>query len=298
MESQVNLPMNHVGQKREVIRLAIITAGGLMVMKMVIGVVTLSMAVIASAVDSLMDILVSTVNYISLREASKPADHEHAYGHGKIESLASLFQSLIISGSGLFLIYVSVRRLADHRPLVFIEVGVVVMVISTIVTFFLIRKLQAVSKSTGSPIVGTETLHFKVDLLTNVGIIIALLLVRSTGLIYWDLMIALVIAVYILRESFRIMRNSIDELIDRALPDEIQDDVRRTVLNFDRRVLGMHNFRTRQMGNQKFMEFHVEVPKTLGFQEAHELTEDLIDAVKQKYPGSDVNVHYDPEGAR
>ncbi len=294
MESQ-KLGQN---SKTRVIQMSVLTAGFLTVLKVGIGLATHSMCIVASAVDSLMDVLVSTVNYISLREAEKPADHDHAYGHGKIESLAGLFQSLLISVSGLFLICESVKRLIQGEQIVFVDTGIVVMAISMVVTFFLVKKLKSVATRTGSIIVGTETLHFSTDFLSNGGVIAALILVRISGQVIWDLVVALAIAGYILKQSFRILRNSIDELIDRALPDEMQKEIGNIIDNFDRRIIGHHNLRTRKIGGTKFIDFHVELRKNLGFQEAHDLTEDLIAAIETRYPDSDVNAHYDPEGGR
>ncbi len=284
--------------KKRAITLSILTASFLTVFKMGFGLVSHSMAVLASAIDSLMDVLVSTVNFISLREASKPADSEHAYGHGKIESLAGLFQSLFISASGLYLIYESIKRLVKGETISYVGAALLIMLGSTVITFFLVKRLKSVAAQTGSLIVGTESLHFATDLATNVGVMVALLLVRWTGLAFWDLLIAIVIAIYILKQSFGIMRNAIDELIDRALPEEVQKDIRKIILSYDSKVLGIHNFRTRKIGNRIFIDFHVELDKTLSFEDAHNLTESLIEEIKRHYSEADVNAHFDPEGAQ
>ncbi len=288
--------MTQPTHKGRVILWSIATAGFLTVLKLGVGFFVQSMAIAASAIDSLMDVLVSTVNYISLREAEKPADDDHAYGHGKIESLAGLFQSLVISASGLYLIYESARRWIAGETLANTDIGILVMVISMVLTFFLVRRLKSVADHTGSVIVGTESLHFTIDFLTNGGVILALVLARFTGQTFWDFMVAILIALFILKESFGIMRNAIDELIDRALPEEIQKEIGNLILNHDSRILGFHNLRTRKIGETKVIEFHMELEKNLAFEEAHNLTEAVIAKIRDKFPGSDVNVHFDPEG--
>ena len=295
---EISINTGNLQTKKKAIRLSIVTAASLAILKFIFGISTQSMAVLASAVDSLMDVLVSNVNLISLMEASKPADSDHAYGHGKIESLAGLFQSLIISASGIYLIYESAARLIHGEVITHIGIAVWVMAISIVATFFLIRQLKSVAFKTDSIIVGTESLHFTTDLMSNLGVIIALLLVRVTGVHFWDLLIALAIAAYVLKQSLSILRTSIDELIDRALPEEIQKEIRETISGFDKRILGFHNLRTRKIGDKKFIDFHVEIDKSLSFQKAHDLTEDLIEMLKAKFPGSDVNAHFDPEGGR
>lgn len=280
--------------KRRVIQYSIATASSLCVFKLAVGVMSQSMAVMASAIDSLLDVLASTVNFISLREASKPADREHAYGHGKIESLAGLFQSVLISGSGLFLIYESCRRLIWGETISRIGIAIVVMVTSAIATFFLVRQLKSVASKTGSLIVGTDALHFTTDLITNAGVIVVLLLVQWTGAAWWDLVVAIGISVYILWQAFGIMRTAIDELIDRALPEEIQKEIKKLVLNFNSHIHGLHDFRTRKIGNRKFIDFHITIEKSISFEKAHNLTEDVIKEIRNRYPDSDVNVHFDP----
>ena len=278
------------------VTLSIGTAFFLTVFKLSVGFFTHSLGLIASAVDSLMDVLVSTVNYIAIREADKPADKEHLYGHGKIESLAGLFQSLVISASGVFLVAESIRRLITGSHISHISVAVGVMFVSMALTFFLVLKLKQVLKETGSIIVGTEALHFTVDFLTNGGVILALALVYVTGSGIWDLIVAFLIACYILYQSFGILKKSIDELLDRALPQEEQREIERIILSHDPRIVGFHNLRTRKIGAQRFIDFHFEIRGEENFARAHELTESLIKHIRGRFPGADVTVHFDPEG--
>lgn len=284
-------------KKRQVMVLAIGTASFLTVFKLVVGLAVHSLAVIASAFDSLMDVLVSSVNLIAIREADKPADAEHLYGHGKIESLAGLFQSLVISGSGIYLVFESIRRFIQRSELTQIPVAIVVMIISMVFTFILIVKLKQVLRDTESIIVGTEVLHYTTDFLTGGGVILALILVRSTGSSLWDLAVAFAIACYILKSSIRILKNSVDELLDRALPPEEQEEIERIILTSDPRVIGIHNLRTRKIGQRRFIDFHYEIRGERDFSRAHDLTETIIKKIKARFPGSDVTVHFDPEGA-
>lgn len=283
--------------KLAAIGLSIGTAFFLTVFKLSIGVITHSLGLIASAVDSLMDVLVSSVNFIAVKEADKPADREHLYGHGKIESLAGLFQSVIISASGLYLLFEAVKRLIRGVELAHLPVAIGVMVVSMVLTFFLVLRLKRIMKETGSIIVGTEALHFATDFLTNGGVILALVLVRLTGSSLWDLGIAFVIACYILWQSFKILRAAVDELLDRALPAEEEEEIEQIILTYDPRVVGFHNLRTRKIGHQRFIDFHFEIRDEENFSRAHELTEALIKRIQERFPGADVTVHFDPAGS-
>jgi len=283
--------------KQTAIALSIVTASFLTAFKLAVGLVAGSLAVIASAFDSLMDILVSSVNLIAVKEADKPADREHLYGHGKIESLAGLFQSLLISVSGIYLVVEAVRRLIFGSRLEHIPVAIGVMVISMGLTVLLVIRLKRVLRETQSIIVGTEALHFTTDLLTNGGVIIALVLVRLTGSNLWDLLVAFAIACYILKNSFGILRSAVNELLDRALPLEEQREVEQIILGFDPKIVGIHNLRTRKIGQRRFVDFHFEIRGESNFNRAHKLTEALIQKIQERFPNSDVTVHYDPEGA-
>ena len=283
-------------KKLGVICFSIGTALFLTVFKFAVGILTNSLGLIASAVDSLMDTLVSSVNFIAVREAGKPADKEHLYGHGKIESLAGLFQSLLISASGLYLVFEAVKRLIRGVELTHVPAAIVVVAVSMVLTFILIIKLKRVAEETDSIIIGTERLHFTMDLLTNSGIIAALVLVRFTGSSVWDLAVAVMVAGYVLKQSFGILKKSVDELLDRSLPAEEQREIERIILTHDPRIVGFHNLRTRKIGSQRFVDFHFEIRGEENFSRAHELTEAIILHIKERFPGADVTVHFDPEG--
>lgn len=218
MKSVPEEPQNTV--KFSALWLSIGIAGFLTVLKIVTGVMTHSLGLIASAVDSLLDVLASSINLIAAREASKPADAEHLYGHGKIESLAGLFQSVFILASGLYLMVAAVRRLQSGVELTYLYSGVAVMVVSMLLTFLLILRLKHAMNQTKSIILDAETLHYTTDFLTNGAVIGALLLVKFTGSSVWDVIVTCGIAGYILTQSIRILRKSVDELLDRALPTE------------------------------------------------------------------------------
>jgi len=291
-----NRPGSDPKEKFQAMVWSIGTASTLMLMKLIVGVLTQSLSLIASAVDSIMDICTSTLNLVSLREAEKPADHEHEYGHGKIESLAGLLQSLFISGSGVYLIYEAIKRFMKGYEINHVPVAISVMVISIIFTLILTQRLKRVGRKSGSLILKTETLHYTMDYLMNGVVIVSLLLVRFTGQTIWDLLLALGIACYVLKEAIGIMRTSVDELIDRALPITENRLIQEIIVGFYPDVLGYHQLRTRKIGTKKFIDFHIEIRKEQKFRHAHEITERLIGKIKERFPDSDVTVHYDPEG--
>ena len=279
-----------------VLKLSIATALTLAVLKFVTGIFTHSMAVVASALDSALDVASSLVNYIAARQAAKPPDEDHAYGHGKFESLAALFQSTFIGLSGLYLIFESLKRMISGSYLHVVPVGIGVMIFSSLATWGLIARLNRVAHETQSLILKTERLHFSTDILSQAGVIFALILVEMTHFIFWDLLVSLLVAFSIFKASYGILRRAIDELLDRSLPPVPLGDIEKIILGFHPSIVNLHNFRSRRVGVQIFLDFHIEIRGEENFKQAHRMTESLIQKIQEHYPGADVTVHFDPEG--
>jgi len=284
--------------RRWAVRRCLIIAGVLALGKLAIGFFTGSLGILASAVDSTLDILLSSVNYWSLRIADRPADANHRYGHGKIESLAGLFESLVIMWCGGIIVAESWKRLWHPQPLGHVELGVATMAVSAAASYWLVRSIRRAQRQTESAILRSESVHYASDALANVGVVLTLLLVRWTGQAWWDLVISIVIAASILWSAGRLLKGVIDELMDRELPEKLQKAVADAILSFHPQIVGFHNLRTRQVGPRKFIDVHIEIRGEQSFQRAHELTESLIKSLEQRVPGADVTVHYDPEGAQ
>lgn len=280
------------------IKLSIATALVLAVVKTATALLTHSMAIMASALDSLLDVASSSVNLIASIKASKPPDEDHAYGHEKIESLAGLFQSLFIGASGVWLIVESARRLVAGSYIHDITLGVGVMVFSMGMTLFLTWRLKGIARENKSLILATESLHYTMDVLTNGGAIVVLLIVKWTGLIWGDLILSMAIALYIFKTAYGILHHAVDELLDRSLPPVSKEDIEHLIRTYHPAIVGFHNFRSRRVGEQIFMDFHIEIRGEENFRKAHDMTEDLIQRIQEHYPGADITVHYDPEGAR
>ncbi len=286
-------------QAASAIRWSILTATLLMIVKLIAGIMTHSMAIFASMLDSLLDVANSSVNLVASIKAAKPPDEDHAYGHEKIESLASLFQSGLIILSGLFLVAESVKRIfkGSHLHLDYISVGIGVMVFSIVMSLFLAWKLRVSAAKSKSMILSTEVLHYSMDALSNGGALVALILVRATGLVFWDLFFSLLIAGYIFKTAFGILRTAIDELLDRSLPPVSVGEIEKIIRSYNPAIVSFHNFRSRRVGEQIFMDFHIEIRGEDNFTRAHDMTEGLIARIQGWYPGADITVHYDPEGA-
>lgn len=286
----------YLKQARQAIILSVGVALLLTVVKFSAGLMTHSMAIMASALDSTLDMMMSALNFFAFRVASKPPDEEHAYGHGKVESLASLFQSLFIGASGSFVIVEAVKRLIQGSYVSEIGLGIGVIAFCGVVTFLLSWRLNVLSKKNQSLILRTEKAHYAMDFVSYVGVIAALALVGWTGNAAWDLVVSILVAGYIFKEAIHILTRSVSELLDRGLSDTELKTVKMLILRHHPSIVGVHNLRSRVVGNLVFLDFHIEIRGEDDFKKAHDMTESLIDKIKVHHPNADVTVHFDPEG--
>lgn len=259
------------------------------------GILTNSISVLASAVDSFLDITASSVNLYSIRKSEKPADHDHKFGHGKAEGLAGLFQTFIIGASAVYLIYLSVLRLTDGEKLVSVGWGIAVIALSMAVSFFLARHIKRVAKETGSLALSADSLHYKFDLYTNGGILAGLLVIKLTGMNIIDPIISIFVAAFIIWSTKDILVESIDILMDKELPLEMVRDIEDVIMRFNPSVRSFHKLKTRNAGSVKFVEFHVVMDHTLTFVKSHEIAEEIVREIKEKIGSSEVTVHVDPD---
>jgi cation diffusion facilitator family transporter len=275
--------------------LSISVSIALIVVKIIFGILTNSISVLASAVDSFLDVTASSVNFYSIRKSEKPADHDHKFGHGKAEGLAGLFQTFIIGSSAVYLIYLSVLRLMGGEVLVSVGWGIAVIALSMVVGFFLARHIKRVAEQTGSLILSADSLHYKFDLYTNGGILAGLLVIRLTGLNIIDPVISILVALFIVWSTKDILMESIDILMDKELPPSTVRDIEDVIMKFNPNVKSHHKLKTRNAGSVKFVEFHVVMDHRLSFIESHEIAEEIVRAIKEKIGNTEVTVHVDPD---
>ncbi|HYN85291.1 MAG TPA: cation diffusion facilitator family transporter [Pyrinomonadaceae bacterium] len=281
--------------KRRAARLSIMVAGSLVLLKLATAWLTGSLSVVASLLDSAMDIIASLINFFAVRAASLPPDEDHRYGHGKAESLAGLFQAAVITASGIYLITRAVQRL--YRPFETSSewVGVGSMLVAAVASALLVMKLRAVSRETDSPALNADAAHYASDVFTNGAALVALFVVATTGFRLADPLISLVISAFILWSALGVARESIDVLMDRKLPPEVDEAVARVVGSFGPQgVVGFHDLRTRRSGALKFIDLHLEVEREQSLVEAHDLTVRVLRAIEAEIPRSRVQIHTDP----
>lgn len=261
--------------------------------KFIAYILTGSVALLSSLIDSVLDSLASIVNFIAVRHSLSPADKEHRFGHGKAEPLAGLAQAAFIMGSSLFLIFEAINRFVNPHAILHGDMGIVVMLISLVATIVLVIYQRHVVKQTGSLAIQADSIHYFSDIALNLSVILALFL--ST---YWnwslaDPLIAMGIAIYIVFSAWRIVKQSLDQLMDRELSDEDRDKIK-TIVNEHTGVVSLHELRTRASGKDIFIQTHLDMDARMSLIEAHRVSEEVEEKLQAAFPNADILIHQDP----
>ena len=272
---------------------SVTTAVILILVKLVAWFMTDSISILATLIDSSLDVLASAVNLIAVRHALQPADAEHRFGHGKAEALSGVGQSTFIAGSaGLLLLQAIGRIVHPQESMSGIDVGIGVMIFSIVATLILLSFQKHVIKKTHSTAIKADALHYKTDLLVNGSVIVALLL-SFYGWTHFDAIFGIAIAIFILYSAWHIARESIDLLMDHELPQDEREKIIKVLRNTSD-ALGFHDLRTRRSGTIVFIQLHLELDSTLTLNIAHAIADRVEQELADLFDEAEVIIHEDP----
>jgi ferrous-iron efflux pump FieF len=268
------------------------TALILVLLKLYAWLATDASAMLASATDSILDLFASLMNVVILRFALAPADKEHKFGHGKAESLAGLVQAAFVLGSALLLMFNGLGRIINPQEIVRTEVGIIVSIIAIVMTLLLVVLQKYVISRTRSVAISADALHYQSDLFLNLGVLAALFL--SQG--YWlqaDGFFTVAVGVFLLVGAGKIIWTSVHHLMDHELSEEDRNIIKDIVLTHEG-TYGLHELRTRQAGQDRFIQFHLELDDELSLLEAHSIGEAIEAEIIQALAPCEVFIHHDP----
>ncbi|MBP2277764.1 MULTISPECIES: cation diffusion facilitator family transporter [Sphingomonas] len=254
-----------------------------------------SIAMLGSLADSGLDLLASAVTLYGVRLAAQPADHDHRFGHGKAESLAALFQVMLITASAAGIAWRAIVALGSREPTQGAEFGIGVSLIAIVATVILLAYQRAVIRRTGSVAIVADNVHYQSDVLLNGSVIVALVLDQYLGWRSADPIFGIVIAVWLAYGAFRASSNAIDHLMDKEWPEAMRAEFIEVAAR-QPGIKGIHDFRTRHAGTHDFAQFHMEVPGDITVAEAHKVVEGVERALHKAFPKVEVLIHLDPEG--
>jgi ferrous-iron efflux pump FieF len=266
----------------------------LIILKSIAWISSDSLSLLSSLFDSSIDLVASIINMLAVRFALQPPDEEHRFGHGKAEDLAVLAQSAFISGSALFLVVETIHRFWKPEKVENSSSAIAVMIISIVVTLLLVLWQNYIARKTRSNVIKADSVHYAGDLLTNLGVIIALLLTTKLGWQWADSMFALIIAAYLLYNVWEMATNSLGNLLDKELPDEIRERIKQIAISCDG-VKGLHALKTRAMGRNIAIQMHIEIDGDMKLRQAHDIAHKVEFALRGEFPDAEIILHQDPD---
>jgi ferrous-iron efflux pump FieF len=254
-----------------------------------------SVSMLSTLLDSTLDLLASLVTLLSVRHALMPADREHRFGHGKAEALAGLIQSGFIGASAVWLLISAAQRIAAPQPVQAETLGIAVMLGSIVLTLLLVIFQRSVIKRTGSMAIGADRLHYQSDLITNLGVILAIVLATRFDLPLADPIIAALIGLYILKSAADIGLDAYHVLMDRELSTEDRERIKE-IVRAHPQVRDLHDLRTRSSGITTFIQLHMELDPEMKLKESHRIADAVEADIRKAFPNAEIIVHQDPEG--
>ncbi len=267
----------------------------LVIVKLLFGVASGSVAVLASAIDSLLDTLVSIFNFFAIKKSEEHPDEIYQYGKGKIQAIAAVIEGTVISISGLYIIYVAIEKFNSESVTTLLTPSIVAMLFSIIVTFVLVKYLLKVAKETDNLVIKADALHYKTDLWSNAAVLIALGLVYVTGIDAIDALFGLGIGIYIIYSAYEIIQEGVEILLDRALGGEMVASIGE-IISQHPEITSYHWLRTRTDGTTNYVEFHMVLRPNMLLLEAHRIADEVEDKIflldnKKKWI---ITPHFDP----
>lgn len=253
----------------------------LTILKLIFALISGSVVVLASAIDSLLDMFVSLFNHFTYKKAQSPSTASFNYGFGKLEGMAGIVESALICGSGAYIIYQSIQKFIANESIKSIESGIFIMLISICATFGIVSFLKIVAKNNHSIIIKSEILHYETDLFSNIAVILSLILVYMTGIDAIDCLVGAILGIYICTQSYKIAREGFLILLDRAIDNETHDKIVAVLESHKGKAISSyHNLKSRQSGKNIFLEYHLVFNKEISLFNAHEISDEIEAQIK------------------
>jgi len=278
--------------KVRIARLSILSNSLLIAMKLAVGIISGSVSIISEAIHSSMDLIAALIAFFSVSVSDHPPDTRHPYGHGKVENISGVIEGILILVAAGWIIIEAIKKLAGEvAVLESVWIGMVVMLVSAAVNSVVSRKLYKVARETDSVALEADALHLKTDVYTSLGVAAGLGLIILTGIKWLDPVIALLVALFIIRESLVLLSKAFWPLLDSAWGDEEIEDLENKLNNMK---VSYHDLRTRRAGNYRFIDIHVEIPGNESVGNAHQYCDMIEDELKSVYDNLTVTIHVEP----
>jgi cation diffusion facilitator family transporter len=278
--------------------LSFISNLALMVLKLSVGLMTHSVAVLSDGVDSGQDVFASAVAFASVRFGMRPPDFAHPYGHGRAETLAAMFQSMLITGGAFFIAYRGIIRLLNPPGHIDVGLGLATMVLTGVVNLAVVRYVGFAARTTGSPAIASDARHLWTNVVQAVAIAVGLALVQLSGKVAFDAATALALAAYLFWTAGRIFWDSLHDVLDASLDEEDVAFIQAAILRHRDEIAGFHRLRTRRSGQRPYVDVHVVQPSAMTVADAAAVCDRIEAEICVRWPEAIVTIQTEPADGR
>lgn len=288
-------------RKASAARLSVISNTTLVLLKLAVGIAIGSVSVISEAIHSGVDLLAAVIAWFAVKISSKPADEDHPFGHGKVENISGTAEALLIFVAACLIIIDAAKKLLNPQALEAPGLGVAVMLVSSVANIMISRMLFRVGKETDSVALQADAWHLRTDVYTSAGVMTALGIIWLGGFLFpeadlklVDPLVAIGVALLIIKAAYKLTVESTRGLMDVSLPPEEEEKIRKCISVFAPTVRGVHRLRTRKSGSYRFVEFHARVDASMSISESHRITDMIALSIKECLPNTVVTIHIEP----
>ncbi|MFN3568597.1 MAG: cation diffusion facilitator family transporter, partial [Caldimicrobium sp.] len=259
---------------------------------------TKSVSIYSDALESIINIFSALFAMLGIKIALKPPDEDHPYGHTKIEYLIAIIEGLFVVFASFSILWKSVKSLQNPEPISYLNLGMILVIFSILLNSSIAWIIYKIGKREASPILVSHSIHIFTDILTSLGVLVTIFMVKLFNLWYLDPIFAIFLGLNILYMGYKIFKEAINSLLDVSLPPdkrkEIKEIIDKTISESTISHIGIHNFKSRKAGRKDFIEFHLTVPKDTTVEEAHNLCDEIEKKIKDNYPEVSVTIHIEP----
>lgn len=277
-----------------VARLSIYSNIFLLIMKLVVGVFMGSISVLSEALHSGIDLLAAIIANYSVRKAGQPADADHKFGHGKFENVSGTVEALLIFIAAIIILFKAGEKIITGGEVELIGAGLAIMGVSAVVNFIVSKKIMNIARKAESIALEADAYHLTTDVYTSIGVFIGLVLIKLTGNPIFDPILAILVALLIIKASYDLTKRSLSGLMDVKLSDKEEELIKSVIAEHYSQYTGFHNFRTRMSGAERFVDLHLVVPRNQHVVDAHEFCNHLEKDIKEKIPNLSILIHVEP----
>lgn len=268
----------------------------IIVLKLIAGVLSGSISIISEAIHSLSDFFASVLTFFAVIKSSEPADKEHPFGHGRYEDMSGFIEGGLIIAAGLFIVYEALKKLIfDYQMQAECSLGIAVMAFSVVANFLVSSYLFHVAKKSDSVSLYADAEHLRTDILTSCGILIGLVVIKITGIYTLDSIIAIVVALIILKTGWIISKNTLYNLLDGSLPQNEIDIIENIMKTTDEKILGYRDLRARRCGCERKIEITILFPKNMILMDCHDICDKIEENINKELDNCTISIHAEPE---